>query len=129
MFVKKKLNCLRKSMLNRFIYTEPDISFKCLKKMPGFTVGNIYKPFAYSINTAGDYTNFAIFDDNNRIMLMERHLIKKNCFRIIFKIENANNDYLNYQKDLVREMEMENGYEKRYGKNGGNKGQRRQDRI
>jgi len=80
MFVQRKRSIL--SRFGRLTYHTSNISFMCNKRYLGFTVGKLYKPFAYSLNSEF-YKDFAIFDDFGRVLFMERKLIDEEVFNII----------------------------------------------
>lgn len=85
MFVQRKRSI--RSRLDRLKYRTSKIAFICNKRFIGFTVGKLYKPFAYSLNSEY-YKDFAIFDDQGRVLFMERNLINNEIFKIVFTNKN-----------------------------------------
>lgn len=104
MFVQRKRNILSK--FNRFKSINNNIAFVSTKKYPGFTVGKLYKPFAYSV-TQDYYKDFCIFDDNNRVMFMERKFIDNGIFNIVYT--NQHNLEL-VLGDIMETIDKENEY-------------------
>ena len=75
MFVKRKRNILAR----KYRSDVNNVAFVCNKKLAGFTIGKLYKPFAYSFN-ADCYKDFCVFDDFGRAMFMEFNLVDNGTF-------------------------------------------------
>lgn len=115
MLKRKKRSWIKELRINRFSFGESDIAFQCEKHFPGFTKGKVYKPFAYSVNEYR-YTDFALLDDLNRIMYMQKDLLKNKIFRIIYKGSTVKNEYLSEQDEMIKEMYREQNYRKWFPK-------------
>lgn len=102
MFVKRKRNII--SILHRFRHHSNDIAFINKKRMVDFTIGKVYKPFAYTFN-GEDYKDFCIFDDAGRAMYMENGLIDEGRFEIVY----TNLHDLEFQThDIMAAVDREN---------------------
>lgn len=118
MLKERERNWIQRLRLSRYRNIESDIAFKNVKKMPGFTEGKIYRPFAYSTCSDG-YTDFAILDNLNQVLYMEKGLMRKKFFSLVYRSSLVKNEYLECQEEMVKEMYLENDYAARYGEKKG----------
>ena len=84
MFVKRKGSLMARFKSGRFKYETSNIAFCCTKPFEGFEVGRIYKPFAYTADLTS-YTNFALFDNNGEVFLMESELVRRGYFKVMLQ--------------------------------------------
>lgn len=89
MFVRRKRSLF--SIFNRYMNNYSNIAFLNTGRMAGFTIGKVYKPFAYSFD-GERYKNFCIFDDGGMAMYMENELVANEKFKVIYTNEH-NIDY------------------------------------
>lgn len=113
MFVKRKESLMGRFKSGRFKYETSNIAFCCVKPFDGFEVGRIYKPFAYTADLT-NYTNFALFDNNGEVFLMEDRLVRSGVFKVMLHGNLFVNSYLQEENDSVRFIEYENTYWKKY---------------
>lgn len=84
------------SKLDRYKSSTSNIAFMCNRRFKGFTIGKLYKPFAYGLNR-NCYKDFAIFDDFGRVLFMQYKYVQYNIFSVV---HTSYNNFEQVTKDI-----------------------------